>query len=236
MFSGLLLRLLSFVFFFLRVEDKNSFPPPLSREEELAYFEKMHAGDKEAREKLILHNLRLVAHIVKKYTAGGAGSEDLISIGTVGLIKAIDSYDPGNGTRFATYAGKCLQNEILMYFRAKKKSHCEVSIHDTIDVDKDGNPLTYIDIIQSDDSLAEDVFVKISGKRALELIETLLTEREKEIITLRYGLSNKPPMTQRELAARLHISRSYVSRIEKAALQKLADGMSPPLPGKRNKT
>lgn len=229
MFPGALLRLLSCLLFFLKVEDKNSFPPPLSREEELACFEKMHQGDKEAREKLILHNLRLVAHIVKKYTAGTVPGEDLISIGTVGLIKAIDSYDPANGTRFATYAGKCLQNEILMHFRSKKKSRCEVSIHETIDVDKDGNPLTYMDIIQSDDTLAEDVFVKISGRRAVELMEMLLSDREKEILVLRYGLSNRQPLTQREIARNMGISRSYVSRIEKGALKKLAAGMAPPL-------
>lgn len=213
------------IFMFLRVEDKNSFPPPLSAQEEMECFERMKKGDAKAREKLILHNLRLVAHIVKKYSANEKNQEDLISIGTIGLIKAIDSYDPSNGTRFATYAGKCLQNEILIHFRALKKSRCEVSINETIDVDKDGNPLTYMDVICTDDTIADDIFVKISGAKARRIINAVLGEREKEIITMRYGLDDSDPMTQREIAALLGISRSYVSRIEKSALCKIQDCM-----------
>ncbi len=206
---------------FLRVDEPESFPEPLSREDEKKYFELCKQGDKAAREKLILHNMRLVAHIVKKYFVSCKNEEDLISIGTIGLIKAIDSFDISHGARFATYASRCLQNEILMYFRSQKKTQCEVSINDMIDVDKDGNPLTYMDIISVDDTIAEDIFIKISSSKALKIINTQLDPREKKIIVLRYGLSNKPPLTQREIAKFMNISRSYVSRIEKGALEKI---------------
>ena len=183
----------------------------------------MKKGDDSAREKLILHNLRLVAHIVKKYYLSGVDQEDLISIGTIGLIKAIDSFNIENGTRFATYAGKCLQNEILMHFRAQKKLQSEVSMNETIDVDKDGNPLTYVDIISVEDTIADDLFVKMSSSRAKRIINTRLTERERDIINMRYGLLGEKALTQREVARRLGISRSYVSRIEKTALEKIAE-------------
>ncbi len=208
---------------FLRVDDPSSFPQPLTAEEETQCFRLMREGDEKAREKLILHNLRLVAHIVKKYYTSGDSQDDLISIGTIGLIKAIDSFNVENGTRFATYAGKCLQNEILMYFRSQKKLQNEVSINETIDIDKDGNPLTYIDIISSEDTIADDLFVKMSSKRAKKIIESKLDERERRIIILRYGLSGQKALTQREVATRLGISRSYVSRIEKTALEKISE-------------
>ncbi len=208
---------------FLRVSYTQNFPPPLSPAEEAECFAKMKRGDRSARDRLIEHNMRLVAHIVKKYYASGANQEDLISIGTIGLIKAIDSFDPSNGARFATYAGKCLQNEILMHFRAQKKTSGEVFINDPIDTDKDGNPLTYSDIISEDDNIAEDLDKKITGSKALRIICTELDEREKQIIVLRYGLSGKPGITQREVAKKLKISRSYVSRIEKAALSKIEE-------------
>ena len=144
-----------------------------------------------------------------------------MSIGTIGLIKAIDTFDPKNGARFATYASKCLQNEILMYFRSQKKLALEVSTNETIDVDRDGNPLSYIDVISCDDTIADDLDIKLSGAKAVKLIGIVLDEREREIIIMRYGLCGAPPVTQRELAAKLGISRSYVSRIEKAALEKL---------------
>ena len=215
-------QLLSRLFcFFLRVSAPNSFPEPLSQKEEADCFRRARSGDKRAREMLIEHNLRLVAHIVKKYYSSAKNQEDLVSIGTVGLIKAIDSFNVDNGTKFATYAAKCLQNEILMYFRAQKKQSCEVSINETIDTDKDGNPLTYSDIIACEDTIAEDIAFKINSSRAIAFIRSALTPRERQIIVLRYGLNNRKPVTQREIAAMLNISRSYVSRIEKSAIAKI---------------
>ncbi len=206
---------------FLKVSGTKSFPPPLSPDKETECFQKAKKGDRRAREMLIEHNLRLVAHIVKKYYSTYKNQEDLVSIGTVGLIKAIDSFDISNGARFATYASKCLQNEILMYFRSQKKASCEVSINETIDMDKDGNPLTYIDIISCEDTIAEDIDLKISSKKAIDIINSALTPRERQIIILRYGLNNRRPVTQREIASALGISRSYVSRIEKSAIDKI---------------
>ena len=210
---------------FLRVSYTQNFPPPLSSEEEAACFRRMKAGDRHARDMLIEHNMRLVAHIVKKYYTSAQNQEDLISIGTIGLIKAIDSFDPENGARFATYASKCLKIEILMYFRSQKKSAGEVSINETIDIDKDGNPLTYIDIISSEDTIADDIDIKIRSTKAIKIINDVLDERERQIIILRYGLNNRLPVTQREIASSLGISRSYVSRIEKSALEKLRDAL-----------
>jgi RNA polymerase sporulation-specific sigma factor len=209
----------NFLYLFLKVSYSQSSPPPLSHAEETECFKKMKTGDKKAREKLIEHNLRLVAHIVKKYYASGVDQDDLISIGTIGLIKAIDSFNAENGARFATYAAKCLQNEILMHFRARKKLGYEVSISEPIDTDKDGNPLTYSDIISVDDTIAEDLDRKCKSRRAMEIVNNRLDPREKEIIILRYGLNGKKPMTQKEVAGLLDISRSYVSRIETKALK-----------------
>ena len=175
------------LYLFLKVSYSQSFPPPLSPSEEAECFRKMQQGDMKAREKLIEHNLRLVAHIVKKYYTSNKNQDDLISVGTIGLIKAIDSFDITNGARFATYASKCLQNEILMYFRSQKKSACEVSINETIDTDKDGNPLTYIDIISVDDTIAEDLDLKFKSRRALEIVNNILEPRERQIIIMRYG-------------------------------------------------
>lgn len=214
------------LYLFLKVSYSQSFPPPLSSSEEAECFRKMQQGDMKAREKLIEHNLRLVAHIVKKYYTSNKNQDDLISVGTIGLIKAIDSFDITNGARFATYASKCLQNEILMYFRSQKKSACEVSINETIDTDKDGNPLTYIDIISVDDTIAEDLDLKFKSRRALEIVNNILEPRERQIIIMRYGLGGAPAITQRETAAKLGISRSYVSRIEKAALEKISKYLS----------
>ena len=206
---------------FLRVSGVNSFPEPLTKEEETAAFHRMKAGDRDARELLIEHNLRLVAHIVKKYYASARNQEDLVSIGTIGLIKAIDSFDVDNGAKFATYASKCLQNEILMYFRSQKKTQCEVSLNETIDTDKDGNPLTYADIIACEDTIAEDIDLKLNSKKAAEIMNSVLTPRERKILILRYGLNNRRPVTQRQIAEALSISRSYVSRIEKGAIEKI---------------
>ncbi len=214
-----------FMFLFLKVSGSGNFPPPLDSEEETLCFIKAREGDTEARKKLIEHNLRLVAHVIKKYASSGTNTDDLMSLGTIGLIKAIDSFDITNGTRFATYASKCLQNEILMYFRSRKKLSGEVSLGDAIDTDKDGNPLTYMDIICCEDTIADDLDFKMKLEKAMWAIDKLLSPRERTIIILRYGLDGNPPVPQREIAERLDISRSYVSRIEKKALQKLRSAM-----------
>ncbi len=212
----------------LGVSTAQNFPPPLDTKEEEETFRLARTGAeevrREARQKLILHNLRLVSHIVRKYYATAKNQEDLVSIGTIGLVKAVDSFKIDNGTRFATYAAKCIQNEILMHFRSQKKLNAEVSMNETIDVDRDGNPLTYTDVISSEENLAEDVMRHVEGERALMLVRTRLEPREQQVITLRFGLGGLTPLTQREIAVKLGISRSYVSRIEKAAIEKLRDG------------
>ena len=205
----------------LKVQNTSTFPPPLSREEETRLFLEMKNGSRAARDRLIEHNLRLVAHIIKKYYTGAKDQEDLISIGTIGLIKAIDSFEVQNGTRFATYGGRCVQNEILMYFRSLKKTSLETSVNETLELDKDGNPLTILDVISVEDTALEEVDLKIKTHLALEGIRTVLDPRERTILIRRYGLNGKKGMTQKEVAKKMNISRSYVSRIEKAALEKL---------------
>ncbi len=182
------------------------------------WLEKMRDGDANARGVLIERNLRLVSHIVKKYYSKTNDTDDLISIGTIGLIKAIDSFNAEKGTRLATYASRCIENEILMHFRAGKKVANDVYLNDTLEIDKDGNPLTIEDTISSPDDLADNLEVKVRWEKVAKIIENMEDEREKEIIILRYGLDNKKPLTQREVAQRLNISRSYVSRIEKKVL------------------
>ena len=228
MFGSLISVFTNFIHLILGITTPQSFPPPLTSEEEKGYFEKMSQGDASAREALILHNLRLVSHIVRKYYASAKNSEDLVSIGTVGLVKAVDSFQHTKGARFATYAAKCIQNEILMHFRSQKKLAAEVSLNDTIDVDRDGNPLTYMDVISSDESMEEEVERKIYTARALHYVKTVLSDRERQIIIMRYGLGGRRVMTQREVAEALKISRSYVSRIEKSALDKLQDAFVAP--------
>ena len=218
--SKILLRFISLI---LGVEQFESFPPPLNKDEERDAFQRMREGDKKARELIIERNLRLVSHIIRKYYSAYPNPDELLSVGSYGLIKAVDSFRSEYGTRFATYGARCVQNEILMYFRRQKKLQNEVSINDTIDVDKDGNPLTYLDVISVDESIAEDIDLKIHTTKLLRLVKEVLESRERQIITLRYGLEGYRPMTQREVAAYLKISRSYVSRIEKRALERLRD-------------
>ena len=224
MFSTLSSVAMHFLCLLLGIGDTQNFPPPLPTEEERLLFFKMKNGDKAARARLIEHNLRLVAHIVRKYYTSYKSPDDLVSIGSLGLIKAIDSFDVKNGARFATYAAKCIQNEILMFFRSQKKLACEVSINETIDMDRDGNPLTYLDIISCEDTIAEDLDTKMNIEHARRLLVNALDEREREILVLRYGLDGRAPLAQREVAKRLGISRSYVSRIEKKALSKMKAG------------
>lgn len=207
----------------LNADIQSNFPAPLGKDEENKLFSLALRGDEAARSKLIEHNLRLVAHIVRKYYSQGENQDDLISVGTIGLIKAVDSFSTKNGTRFATYGAKCIQNEILMYFRTKKKTQNEVSVNETIDTDRDGNPLTYMDIIRCEDTIADDIHRSMRIKDALRCIRDCLDDREREILIYRYGIGGSAPLTQRETAERLGISRSYVSRIEKYALKKLRE-------------
>ena len=225
MFVSILSALSHFLHLILGIGTSGGFPPPLSVAEEKQCFLAMERGDQKAREKLILHNLRLVSHIVRKYYASAKNQDDLISIGNLGLIKAADTFRVSNGARFATYAAKCIQNEILMHFRSQKKLAAEVSIHDTIDVDRDGNPLTYMDVISCDESIPEEIGQKLSSQKVLRYVQSVLEPRERQIITMRYGLGEGPPLTQRQIAERLGISRSYVSRIEKGAIEKLKEAM-----------
>lgn len=199
---------------------QRGFPQPLSPEEEAEYVRRMRAGDEEARAVLIERNLRLVAHVVKKFDSAGE-DEDLISIGTIGLIKAIDTYDPAKGTRLGTYAARCIENEILMYFRATKRARRDISLQDPIGVDRDGNEITLMDVLQADQAEMDDVVARrLLLRRLLDLLQEL-PPRERKVLELRFGLGGGGRRTQREVARELGISRSYVSRIEHRALQKL---------------
>ncbi len=224
---GLFFKFISLV---LGIEEMQNFPPPLSKEEEKEAFRKMREGDKKARGILIERNLRLVSHIIRKYYASYPEPDELISVGSLGLIKAVDSFKSEYGTRFATYGAKCVQNEILMFFRAQKKLQNEVSINDTIDMDKDGNPLTYMDIISVDEDVAEVLDLKLKTEKLRKMLYSKLDSRERKIIVLRYGLEGYKPLTQREVAEHLKISRSYVSRIEKKALEILKDSFGEIIP------
>lgn len=210
------------VFFTGYISSNNTFPTPLDEKEEEKYLRRLKEGDKEAKSVLIERNLRLVAHIVKKYSFPNKDVDELISIGTVGLIKAIDSFDVDKGTRLATYASRCIENEILMLFRNNKKQKGEVYLQDPIGVDKEGNEICLIDVLSSDkDSVLEKVESNLQIRALYKKMEEILTEREHNIIVMRYGLKDGKNKTQREIAAKLNISRSYVSRIEKKALKKL---------------
>lgn len=205
----------------------SSFPLPLSENEEKKYVELMEAGDPCARDILIERNLRLVAHIARKYTGTSSSGEDLISIGTIGLIKAVNTYTSKKAARLATYAARCIENEILMSIRTSKKNNQEVSISLPIGTDKDGNEISLNDILGTDpDEIIDSLNLKFQVQALYQIMDRVLTPREKEIIYLRYGLLGREPKTQREIAAAMNISRSYVSRIEKKALEKLRDGLS----------
>ena len=222
MLSAMLMLLCHSLLFSLRLEgNSGSFPKPLTAAEERKYLERFAQGDIDARNVLVEHNLRLVAHIIKKYYTQSADQEDLISIGTIGLIKGISSFDPSKGARLATYAARCIENEILMYFRSQKKIQGEVSLSDSIETDKDGNSLMLMDVVGVDDTMLEDLHDRDNSVRIRRLVRDCLTEREAQIIQMRYGLSGKAPQTQKEVAKVFGISRSYVSRIEKRALCKL---------------
>lgn len=216
-----LLNIFKDMLFFTGSYSNNVFPEPLSKEDEDLYIEKMLNGDKEARNKLIEHNLRLVAHIVKKFESKNSDNDDLISIGTIGLIKGIDSYKNEKATRITTYAARCIENEILMHFRSNKKNQNTISLNDSIGFDKEGNEINLIDVLQEK---SEDIADTIHTKDNIILLTKyldLLTDREKEIIIKRYGLMLHQEKTQKEIAKELGISRSYVSRIEKRALTKI---------------
>ena len=226
MFSPVIYLMLHSLFFTLRLSGGGgSFPRPLKPEEEKLYLERCAAGDLEARNVLVEHNLRLVAHIVKKYYAQTGDQDDLISIGTIGLIKGISTFKSDKNVRLATYASRCIENEILMHFRAQKKLAGEVSLADSLDGDDDGSSLSLMDVIAVDDNMLEELDTRDACRKVRHCVDTCLTDRERSIITLRYGLDDRPPRTQREIASRCGISRSYVSRIEKRALEKLEQAM-----------
>ncbi len=216
------------VFFLISfISGNNAFPKPLSAREERECVERMANGDIEARNTLIEHNLRLVAHIAKKYSGSVRDSEDLISLGTIGLIKGISSYDASKGTRLATYASRCIENEILMLMRSNRKTQGDVSLNDPIGTDKEGNQILLMDIIGTDEEdVIKEIDRKMNIKKLYRDINALLDEREKEIICLRYGLMGNDEKTQREIADLLGISRSYVSRIETKAISKLKEGFA----------
>ena len=218
--SSLSLLFANCLFFILSISG-GSFPPPLSAKEEREHLEKYANGDEDARNILIERNLRLVAHVIKKYYTSQQEQEDLISIGSIGLIKAINTYKPGKGTRLATYAARCIENEILMHFRAAKKCAGEVSLSDALDTDADGNSLSLIDVVSCEDLRLEKIENLDTEEKLYKLLDECLDAREREIIILRYGLYDAVPKTQHEIAEKCNISRSYVSRIEKRALEKM---------------
>lgn len=218
--DSLFLLLKNLVLFSSYVSDKSSFPKPLSKEKELEYVLRSEEGDREAKEILIRHNLRLVAHIAKKYANYG-DNDELISVGSIGLIKAVESFRHDKGTQLATYASRCIENEILMAMRTSKKHRSNVSLSEPVGVDRDGNELTLMDMLADTGSVIEDVEHNMLMERISELTSKCLGDREYAVIRLRYGLGGSPALTQREVAKKFGISRSYVSRIEKQALDKV---------------
>lgn len=218
--ENLLTLLKNLIIFSSYMTEKSSFPKPLSKEKEQEYLVLSAKGDKEAKEILVKHNLRLVAHIAKKYANYG-DNDELISIGSIGLIKAVESFKSDKGTSLATYASRCIENEILMTMRTTKKHRSNVSLNEPIGVDKDGNELVIMDMLESDQNVIEDVENSIMMEKLTAITKSVLDKREYEIIKMRYGLENTGALTQREVAKKFNISRSYVSRIEKKALEKI---------------
>lgn len=224
MFSELIGSFLNQILFItLHLNVSSSFPPPLSASEEKECLRLMGQGDIKAKQKLIEHNLRLVAHIIKKYYSNYCDQEDLISIGTIGLIKGINSFNADKGTRLATYAARCVENEILMHFRAAKKTTNEVFMSDPIESDSDGDTLTLMDVICSEDNLLDEIDIKIKTEKLQKILSKMKKDREFEILVLRYGLNGERPLTQREIAKKMKISRSYVSRLEKKGIDYLRE-------------
>lgn len=205
----------------LHLDNSSIFPPPLSEKAEKKCLEEMKKGSVEAKDKLIEHNLRLVVHIIKKYYSQESENEELISIGTVGLIKAINSFNPNKGVKLATYASRCIENEILMYFRNQKKTSLDISFDEPIETDAQGNPLTLIDIISVDDTIVDDLSLKTDISLLLKFVNEIDNPRDKNLIIMRYGLDGNEPKTQNEIAQKYNISRSYVSRLETKVLKKL---------------
>lgn len=220
--SGIFALLGNVLFFTSYVKNKNCFPHPLSQEKEKELIEKMWNGDEKAKEELINHNMRLVVHIVKKYSSYN-DNDELISVGSIGLIKAVKTYARGKGTQFATYASRCIENEILMTLRANKKVKNTRSLYEPVSCDKDGNEITLIDLLEEDCNVIEQVENKIVKDKLTDIVKNALDSREYEIIRMRYGLENSPVYTQLKVAEKFDISRSYISRIEKKAIGKLRE-------------
>ncbi len=215
------ISLFNLLCFALQVTGGGSFPKPLSAKQERECLKLIRDGDAAAKNRLVEHNLRLVVHIIKKYYSNIKEQDDLISIGTIGLIKAVSTFDYEKGTRFATYASRCIENEILMHFRNRKKTTQDVYISDPIDTDKDGNSLTLMDVMTDGENIFEDIEIRLRAEQLYRYLESTLTDRERQIIFLRYGLGGQRSLTQREVADKLGISRSYVSRIEKKSISAL---------------
>lgn len=222
--SGLLAFLHSCVFMVGYIQSSNLFPEPLSAEEEKQYLDNMKNGDEEAKNILIERNLRLVAHVSKKYVSTNIDQDDLISIGTIGLIKGINSFDASKNIRLATYAARCIENEILMFLRSSKKTKSEVYLNEPIGKDKDDNEVTLLEVLETDArSIEDEIDIKLKVGKLYKIMKKVLKEREKMILELRFGLGGKKPKTQNEIATMMGISRSYVSRIETKAIHKLSE-------------
>ena len=231
MIEHVLILLMPSLFWMLRVSPGGSFPKALSKAEEQEYLRRLAEGDLEARNQLVEHNLRLVAHIVKKYYAQTEEVDDLISIGTIGLIKGVNTFKPEKGVKLSSYVSRCIENELLMNFRGKRKSAGDVSLSEALDAEEEGGNLSYQDVLTCPDDLAEQIGRKEEKRKLRALVGETLTPREGEIIQMRYGLDGKAPLTQKQTAEHFGISRSYVSRIEKKALEKLRNALGEEISG-----